>query len=543
MQNSCKNKIFISSVYHGLEDIRCKLYFWAKHAGYEAWLFEKVRLISEWENEERPTIQTIFIEEVKTSDLYIGIFSHRYGGSGEQHYSKISYTDLEFFEAFRQNKPIKCYILEPFNPETELKMLLEIIRVLVPGSLTTCKTEQTLLETIKKDIDIFFSKKTISNFRNITDFIRFSKFSRFSKFINSCILDRQQYDDQEGGLRLLIPQPRNLTLPLDKNQLEQEISLIKNIKHYQEQLNSAMAVISKLSMFPWNRVEHSEYLKLWDAVLSIWDKASAWYGLHGFTYLGKLAANNTSIAIRSLIASRGESENVKKLLFSHPNKTGCIEEWVNLYSLGGNLASEYYSIAQTVFSKKLKKKYLLKAKNWVNVAERTYEMEQDWYKQASISSIKGQIFLRLGNIAEAIKILERSLCVRQDYKLGENYVAVAKSNLGYAYMKQQGMKAKAEKFLLEGLEISEKLMDTGFCVRAKLKLAEFLFCQREFKKALQQVGEAEAICKKYGIESRLDKYSFLLHIPIRIISKFWVDIDSIEVIETREGFRYTTLNK
>lgn len=524
-------KVFLSSVYFGLEDLREELYLWGKKEGYDIWIFELVKTEDEWLKVKAPSTQAILIQEVREADFYIAIFNGRYGESRNHHYSDVSYTDLEFFEAFKNDKPIKCYCLEPFEPEYRLKTLLKIVENLIPNALSRYQSKRELIESIKKDIEEFFRQRKRLTLPNI------KIASSFDKFTNKCVLDRQIYDDQEGSLKLLITEKESIFSAINDFAIETEILSIKKIESYQGQLHKALSIINILSSVPWYKNEHSKYLKLWDMVLSIWDKASAWYGLHGFVYFGKLAANNTSIAIRALIASQGESTNLKKLILTSADKTGCKDEWVNLYSLGGSIASEYYSISQMVFSKKLQEKYLFKAKDWVDVAERTYQMEQDWNKQANTSSIKGQILLRLGNSSEAIKVLEESLYIRQTYLLKDNYVAVGKSNLGYAYLKC-GLPQKAEKLLLESLEILEKLKDKGFCVRTKVKLAEFYFSKREVQKGLRQLAEAEAICRKYGVKSRLDKYKFLLNVPKKIINKFWFDFDSIDVIETENGFKY-----
>lgn len=228
---------------------------------------------------------------------------------------------------------------------------------------------------------------------------------------------------------------------------------------------------------------------------------------------------------------------MKNLIRLSADKTGCRKEWVDLYSIGGALASEYYSIAQIVPLRRIREHYLHKADSWIDVAERTYKMEENKRRQAGLSSIRGHIYLELGKIEEAIKLLELSLKLRQDYGLSPASIAEAKADLGHAYVRL-GNKRDAEKLLVEGVYNLEKAMVPGFTARAKRKLAKFYFERGDIKKCVNQLIEAEAICKKYGIKDQFNKLVVLSRISLKLIAKLWHNSGLLEVIETENGYQY-----
>jgi Domain of unknown function (DUF4062) len=128
-----RRKVFVSSVYWGLQDVREDIYKWASSNGYDAWVFEKSDPLL---GQTPPAnIQRVCLRHVDESALYIAIFNKGYGSSAKSHLANVSLVDLEFFEAFKEGKPIRAYILEPFTPEPELAAFVEIVSAVIPGSV------------------------------------------------------------------------------------------------------------------------------------------------------------------------------------------------------------------------------------------------------------------------------------------------------------------------------------------------------------------------------------------------------------------------
>jgi len=186
------NKVFISSIYWGLEDVRQEIYDWASANGLEAWIFEKSDPLL---GQTPPAnIERVCLRQVDESVLYIAIFHQRYGSTTKFHLANVSLVDLEFFEAFKEGKPILVYILGSFTPEPELEAFIQIISTLVPNSVKFCETKRHLIQQIQRDIAQYFGA---SEQYQGTDRTR-----RFRRFLAGLATIRRPLD-VDVGLRFL----------------------------------------------------------------------------------------------------------------------------------------------------------------------------------------------------------------------------------------------------------------------------------------------------------------------------------------------------
>ncbi|MDO8142601.1 MAG: DUF4062 domain-containing protein [Candidatus Brocadiales bacterium] len=523
------NKVFISSVYWGLQSVREQLYDWAKASGYEAWVFEKSE--PDLGKTSPQNIQRVCLQHVDNSSLYVAIFHEGYGSSAEFHLANVSLVDLEFFEAFKEGKPMLVYILEPFTPVPELKMLLTVVSSLLPESIIRCSGEKELLTRIKRDIDRHLGRKP--------KHLGLSwEAGLLRQFLCSIALHRRRMDEEEGIRFLAGKYPQPTGRGFDKYSVKEGLTRINDLKNYPQVLNASWEILEELFEVPWYEKQYSEHLMLWDEVLGCWDRASAWCGLHGPLLLGKLAADNTLLAVRSLIASHGEQLSLNRLLSESPPRIGTKEEWVKLYSLGGAIASEYYSIAKSVTSGWARKHYLLRAEAWLRVAERASDMERNPKRDAGLAAIRGHVNLRLGNLRESKNQFELSLRLREEHSMGAGSIAEAQADLGYV-LRRFGKKERAEELLLKGVKGLEKAMSPGFAARAKRKLARYYLEGGNLREAVRQLTQTQALCRKYGLHDQFEE-SLLLRLPLWLGTRVWRDLQTTEVIETAAGYEYVS---
>lgn len=500
-----KPRLFISSAYHGLDAVRDGLRSWAEVAGYEAFLFERARKADEWNQLTPAGREQICLGEVDKADLFVGIFHRAYGSSKALHEATVAFTDLEFFEAFRRGIPLKLYILEPFDPEPELQSLLEIIRTVRPNSLVTCRTAAALQERIVADVDRHFGRSRLTS----------ARLDDFGSYFRRLLLSRRIHDDRASGLRFLLDRYPSADNRFDHEFVQHQLALADTLESYADKLNTIWTGFAHLFAVPWQT--NQRWLPLWNEALGAWDKASAWYGLHGFPLLGKLAANNTNLAVRALIASRGESDSLDDLIRQNADKTGVRQEWVQLYDMGGSLASEYYSIAKRA-PRFLQRKYLEKAVRWCQVGHRAVAMEANLKREAGVSSIHGEILLRLGRRDEALRLLERSLQCRIDGRLGPDSTGWGRVCLGYAYC-TSGRKIEGWALVHEGADELERFGSPGFLVRAKKRVALLNLRKGHIRTALQVIDEAKALSDKYQLRDQLADLEILGSVPGRLFRK------------------------
>lgn len=292
---------------------------------------------------------------------------------------------------------------------------------------------------------------------------------------------------------------------------------------------------------PWQDRRHSEFLPLWDQAFGSWDKSSAWVGLHGPLLIGKLAADNSLLAVRALRASHGEEVTLQSLLSGPPSKTGTLEEWVNLYSLGGAIASEYYSIAKMSALWSARHYYFKRSEEWLHCATRGLAIRPDPIHEAGLAAIWGHVSLGLRNIMDAVGHFERSLRLRRENGASAGSIAEAEADLGYAYIRS-GKNREGEKLLLQGVEGLERALSRGFTIRAKRMLAAHYARQRHFREALIQLAQVTALCKKYGITDRPPEVFWLrlVHTGVRYVCR---SIPQYDVIETSLGYQYIESGK
>jgi len=280
-------------------------------------------------------------------------------------------------------------------------------------------------------------------------------------------------------------------------------------------MNATWRVLQRLFRVPWKQTHG--HLDLWDDALGLWETAAAWRGLHGFIYAGRLAADNTLIAIRILRASAGELASLGELMRKGESRTGTREEWIRLYATGGALASEYYSIAKLA-PRSLKTHYLMKADSFISVAERTFAREANAEREAGLVSIRGHIFLEWGRSAEAIPLLERSLRLRDDAGLGRSAIGEAKVDLGYAYS-LEGRRREGERLLEDGLADLEGHGAPDFLARAKRKVARVHIRGWAFRDALRELLDVKDLVETYGLNDQGGEVRWISRIPRGLLNR------------------------
>lgn len=393
--------------------------------------------------------------------------------------------------------------------------------------MAVCSSESKLLERVKWDVDEDLRKGVLWR----------SAEGWFRRFFHELIVRRHRYEEA-GGLMFL----RNQDVPLlvsefDREQIEADLESAPTLKSYEDQLNRAWRAVRMLARWPWREAKDRKTLTLWDKALGVWSTAAAWYGLHGPTYVGKLSANNSMAAIRSLIASNGERANLARASFSDRPRTGRKEDWVRLYAMGGALASEYYSISQGVMFRRLKRFYLEKAEEYIRLGERSSRIEPDQTRDAGLAAILGHICLHLGRVSEAAHVFERSLRLRMEAGLSPASIAEAKADLGDVYGRL-GRHREAQRLLEEGVHELERAKARGFAARAKRKMSRYYLRRGNLRRCAKQWIEADAICHHHGIRDQLRGLRIIPGLSSRFVAKLFRDPVCVKVVETELGYAY-----
>ena len=99
-------KVFISSTYKDLIDYRA-----AAIAAVEGTSYQAVKMEVFGARSDEPL--KACLDEIGQSDLFIGIYAHRYGYVPKD--AEISITEMEYLHAKKLDKPIYCFVIDEEN--------------------------------------------------------------------------------------------------------------------------------------------------------------------------------------------------------------------------------------------------------------------------------------------------------------------------------------------------------------------------------------------------------------------------------------------
>jgi hypothetical protein len=249
-----------------------------------------------------------------------------------------------------------------------------------------------------------------------------------------------------------------------------------------EKLARLWIAIRHLSAAPYTDKRFEEYLPLWEHALGKWSAASAWYGLHGHFFLGRLASVNTLSTIRMRMPARMQTELGPPLIFRN----------------AGAAASEYYSIAKLVPSTWQRHLLFRKALWNCNAALGNASVSD----LSGLLDIRGHVKLHMFNPLGGLRDLKRALAIRRDQGQSAAHIGESEVHLGRAYVHCR-LFGKAERLLEGGLAKLKSTDNYPFIVQACRHLAVFYARVDRLPEAERVLQEAQTIAKQHEIHGQL----------------------------------------
>lgn len=466
---------FFSSRFAGFEDFRKKIYELGQSLGQSIWVAEH----SEPSLTTRPSeeIIDVCLKKVRDARLFLCVLEGGYGQSASLNLANVSLLELELFQAALGQKSIHIYLLEPFYPDPRLESFLHALQIVYPDAIRPCTNKEEALERIKRLVHrqtrrLLFAPFTlpIKIFRLLVQQLARSRSSAYPGI--SVLRD----------IRFLDAAFAPYSPSADRDLVQALIEEARSTSHQPTRLARSWMAIRHLCAAPYTDPKYSDFLPLWDESLSNWASASAWYGLHGHIYLGRLAAVNTLLDIRQ-----------RTPIHSHG-----MDPTIQVHGTRGAIASEYYSISKTVPSRRDQRILLEEALSQVEMA-----LDVKRTDRSGLLAIRGSVLLALGRLEEAILDYLSVLRLREEEE--EEYnpgrIGEAKAELGYAYL-QAGRFREAQSCLEAGVALLESTNSGGFTVSAKKKLALYYFRTGRPRLALQQLAEAYALPVRTGLMTK-----------------------------------------
>lgn len=424
--------VFLSSAFREFMDVREKIRNLDKN---RIWTVEEEKPDLD-SRKGVPTFAIVdtLVEQIRNSKVFICVLRDWYGSSVFDITESVSFLETEIYHASLFHNNVHFFLMEPFNPDQKLSGLMEVIKIIRPGIIPTqIKSEVKVLDDIKRILDKTQTKKH----------------RKWSITLRQLV---SQLDVARGH-----PKPdieffdkvfRQVSKKPDKDHLEFLLSGLGNESHIEKRLTRMWIALRELSAAPYNKSEFSEFLPYWDSALSEWASSAAWYGLHGHLYAGRLAAVNSMLQIRERMD--WSITKFEPIHFIHGTK--------------GGRASEYYSIALRMTTKKRRDFYFEQA--LIDLEDALASKPGD---PSGYLAIKGHILLIQGNLEKALKIFQDVKKLREEQK-DEGGLGEALVDLGKVQMKL-GNLSEARRLLFQGLEMLEATERHTFAVRARKWLA------------------------------------------------------------------------
>jgi hypothetical protein len=327
----------------------------------------------------------------------------------------------------------------------------------------------------------------------------------FQKYKSAVVDLRREELDSIDGLQVLPQNVRPGSAHGSVDVLENALKSANLIADPGQRESQLSALLPELVKVPYWHRSCDEYNGVWDDYCGSWLQATAWRGHHNSLRLGRLAMMNSQMTVRCLRASGYDRASLVDGPLSLKATIGVADPWIRTFSLGGGLASEYYSLAKEQRSRKNMDRFLRRGLEFLNVATRAGQLMPSREKSrffAGLAAIRGHVYLELRDqTLDPVGAFEESLRIRTDSGMSGHAMGEAKADLGHVLVRH-GLRARGYQLLEEGVHDLETCMGKGFAARAKLKLAECYMRRGWMCDAIRQVREADAICDLHEIERR-----------------------------------------
>lgn len=480
--------VFLSSIVSEIRPERAELYDYGHRYGSRSvWVDERCRepvgrdetsSHEHWPLDPNPFPDIDdYLRELRRSKLYVAWIASpragtpvrpRAGGS-----ALATFFELELAYAAMLGRPIALVLVAGVQPSAELGYLIELVSRVVAVARYETASFQESVSVIKGIVDDVA--------HGIYDGVATTA-AEYGLFL------ADRWTTRGNSLRWLAndwPAFSRHAAP-DATVVDSALAEVANAKSAEQKLARLWVAAREVMCSPYwhadpgrqlledsgtERAAASEWLDEWNRVLTAWNSASAWYGLHGHVELGYLAALNSLADIRRIgrALEPGRRED---------------PAWDAPWSAQ---ASAYYAAARRVGSRVLRVRGLLKAR-WL-LMQATY---RDPLSRSNGLAILGSVDLQLGNIPGGLWAYWRALRLRERHGAPPGAIGEAMTELGYAWARLPGGRDRGLDLLRRGIaEMEGERYEAGFMVRAKFKLADIL--QRAGMTLMAEGVRAEAL--------------------------------------------------
>jgi hypothetical protein len=405
------------------------------------------------------------LHEIRSCQGFVCVLDGSYGAD-DWDTTEISILEVEIFLAALSRLPMKIFLLAPFDaPDPRIVQLLDIVDASCRGAVVRDPLPR---ERVRAEVLRFCARVASPRRRTLSRLVATLARQRSPAF-------------RPGTLDVLFLEsasPPPAGGRFDPDLVADLVARADGKPAVHEKLVHLWKAVRCLAAVPYRDARFREHLPLWDRVLGRWGSASSWYGLHGHLFLGRLAAVNALVEIRSS-GFAGEPGDLP------------------IQGTHGALASEYHSIAKHT-SWWVKRRLLHRGVELVDLA-----LAAEQADPSGLLNIRGALHLALLDGSAAVQDYERALRIRSERGEGPAGIGECEVDLGLAYL-LTGRPRRAEALLETGVN---RLRDarSGFTVRALRKLSLYYRLTARFRESRDALAEAWRLADELGLQDQLDQ--------------------------------------
>jgi hypothetical protein len=422
------------------------------------------------------TIEDVCRKLIRKSKLFVGVFDERGGHAPfEEGVAPVTVLEIELLQALFERMPIYLFLLPGFERNRRLSGLVDMARRHGSAVITDCPFD--FLQNTDSGRRLSPLAVAATN-RVIRDPIG----QRLARAISAGARRLRPFTRLDVSL-LDIPATA-IRDPLDCEQVNRQLEKASTQSDHAARMSYLWPAMRQLASAPYDDPRFAEHRALWQRLAGAWDRSASWYGLHGDTPIGKLAAVNS--LLRTLESKEPSGSGVDQAR--------------------GARASAFYSMAKRLWNPVARRRLFLRALAETEVAMRSPGKDVSGYL-----AIRGSVHLKLWRVGRAVRDYEAVVAARASQKASPSAQGEAWVELGWGYLFALQVR-KARHALRLGLALMREdyrrdpAQRVDFLIRALMKHALAFALMLDFAEAKVSAREGCRLARERVASDQLDGF-------------------------------------
>lgn len=385
------------------------------------------------------------VPRIRDCDEFVGIIAPRRPGSQvkiESAISSVTFFEMELFQASLSfgRKPVHVFLLADGERADSLDGVWRLVQTAFPDHHITGPLPPEDIKTeIRKLIE---TPRHLPSVGELLDGILLP--TTGARFVRA--LDAMREGLPYSNLRLLDGRYFTGGDRPSGSAFDTLMAQVRSEPNAEKRLSRLWLVLRELMHTPYSmHTKDQTLLRRWEEVLRLWATAGAWYGLHGHTPIGTLAALNSAEEVSALLSSQAPINADQR-------------------RSGSGLASAKYSIGRRLQGPR---RSLVLNEALKHAKDAFLPGDQD---ESGLRLVTASILLNLGYREDAMEHFHAAYSIQTKSKTAKPHeIGQAMSELGYGYLRTFHLRRGLE-LCEESIPLLRQTDNLGFLARGLRKL-------------------------------------------------------------------------